>query len=79
MNINGGEITSDTGVLLLRQAERHLGSLDSIAQVLSDPRDQSKVVHDDALSMVRQRVYELPMRTCWIIGIYAGIQHSRGL
>jgi len=57
---SGGEITSDAGVLLLRQADRQLGLLKRISETLPDPRDPFKVVHD-ALSLLRQRVYGLAL------------------
>ena len=55
---SGGEITSDAGALLLRQADRRLGLLERVSEALPDPRASSKVVHD-ALSLLRQRVYGL--------------------
>ncbi len=55
---SGGEITSDAGVLLLRQVDRRLGLLKRVSEALPDPRASSKVVHD-ALSLLRQRVYGL--------------------
>ena len=44
---SGGEISSDGGVVLLREADR-----------VHDPRDSGKVVHSQ-LSLLRQRVYGL--------------------
>lgn len=43
---DGGRLTSDGGVLLLAQAERQLGIAERLAACISDPRDQSRVVHD---------------------------------
>ena len=43
---DGGDITSDGGVLLLRQADRLTGLSDSIARALSDPRRQASCDHD---------------------------------
>ena len=43
---DGGDITSDGGVLLLRQADRLTGLSDSIARTLSDPRRQASCDHD---------------------------------
>ena len=55
---SGGEISSDGGVVLLREADRHLGLLEAASRVLHDPRDSGKVVHSQ-LSLLRQRVYGL--------------------
>src|SRR6266480_196354 len=42
---DGGRITSDGGVMLLAQAERHLGIADRLARVIPDRRDQDQVTH----------------------------------
>ncbi|WP_434129668.1 IS1380 family transposase [Methylocaldum sp. GT1BB] len=55
---DGGAVTSDAGVLLLRQVDRKLGLLDSVAQRLKDPRDPSRCAHA-VLHLLRQRVYGL--------------------
>jgi len=55
---SGGDITSDGGVLLLRQMDQQLGLMASIDKILQDPRDQNQIKHSQ-LSMLRQRVYGL--------------------
>ena len=60
VNFEGGDITSDGGILLLQQMDRKLGLTEKIAGRLCDPRDPSKVKHDQ-LSMVRQRLYGLAL------------------
>ena len=55
---SGGDITSDGGVLLLREVDRQLGLLKSVDQVLHDPRHPERIVHSQ-LSLLRQRVYGL--------------------
>ena len=57
---SGGAVTSDAGVLLLRQADRRLGLMAEVGKRLKDPRDQSRVTHSQ-LSMLRQRVYGLAL------------------
>ncbi len=57
-DFSGGNVTSDAGVLLVRQADRHLGLTASVARVLADPRRQASCEHT-TLSMLRQRVYGL--------------------
>ena len=56
----GGTITSDGGVLLLRQADRLLGLTAGAAKLLDDPRRQASCDHSQ-LSMIRQRVYGLAL------------------
>ena len=57
---DGGDITSDGGVLLLRQADRLTGLSDSIARALSDPRRQASCEHD-VPGLVRQRLYAIAL------------------
>ena len=57
---NGGDITSDGGVLLLRQVDQRLGLSAAVAGVLEDPRRQASCQHD-GLSLVRQRLYALAL------------------
>jgi hypothetical protein len=54
----GGDITSDGGVLLLRQVDKRLGLLAAVDRVLPDPRDPCLIAHSQ-LSLLRQRVYGL--------------------
>ena len=56
----GGDITSDGGVLLLRQADRRLGLCAAVAAVLEDTRRRASCTHD-ALSLLQQRVYGLAL------------------
>jgi len=57
-DFSGGQVTSDTGALLLRDADRKLGLLEKAAKVIPDPRDPAKVEHSQ-LSVLQQRVYAL--------------------
>jgi hypothetical protein len=59
-NFQGGEITSDGGVLLLQQVDRQLGLSEAVARTLEDPRRQASCEHD-GLSVLRQRVYALAL------------------
>jgi len=59
-NFRGGDITSDGGVLLLRQVGHHLGLSEAVARALSDPRRQASCAHD-GLSLLRQRIYALAL------------------
>ena len=55
---DGGNISSDAGILLLRQADRQLGLVDRVAKVWEDPRQRGKVQHSWK-SLIRQRVFAL--------------------
>ncbi len=59
-DFSGGNVTSDGGILLLRQADRHLGLTASAARVVADSRRQASCEHT-ILSMLRQRVYGLAL------------------
>ena len=54
----GGDVSSDGGVLLLRQADRKLGLLKQAARELEDRR-RAKSCRHSLLAMLRQRVYGL--------------------
>ena len=57
---SGGDVSSDGGVLLLRQVDRRLGLTAEVARLLDDPRRKASCEHD-LLSMLRQRVYGLAL------------------
>ncbi|MFQ6024372.1 MAG: IS1380 family transposase [Acidiferrobacterales bacterium] len=59
-NFAGGDITSDGGVLLLRQADRLLGLSEAITRALTDPRRQASC-HHDLKSLLRQRLYAIAL------------------
>lgn len=59
-NFGGGDITSDGGVLLLRQADSYLGLCSAVSRVLEDSRRRASCMHD-GLSLLRQRVYGLAL------------------
>ena len=57
---DGGEITSDGGVLLLRQADRVLGLSAAMAAALTDARRQASCDHA-VLDLLRQRLYAIAL------------------
>jgi hypothetical protein len=57
-SFTGGDVSSDGGVLLVRQADRHLKLTATLAKRLPDPRDPAKVIHP-LVTLLRQRVYGL--------------------
>ena len=54
-DFDGGALSSDGGVLVLREIERRLGIADVLAYCLADPRDPTRTLHSHA-SMIRARV-----------------------
>ena len=52
---DGGALSSDGGVLLLREIERKMGVSDVLASCLADRRDPARVTHSHA-AMIRARV-----------------------
>src|SRR5258708_18443121 len=45
VDFNGGNQSSNGGVLLLREAERSLGGCSLLANTMTDRRDQSRIRH----------------------------------
>jgi hypothetical protein len=58
VDFGGGEITSDSGLLLVRQADQSLGLLEGLANCITDRRDTRYTDHD-LLSLLRQRIYQI--------------------
>lgn len=52
----GGSITSDAGVLLLREADRQIGLLNALDAAIPDPRHPAFVVHPQR-TLLAQRVF----------------------
>lgn len=59
-DFNGGSITSDAGALLLREVDRHLGLIDRLNAAIPDPRDPSRIVHEQR-HMLAQRIYGIAL------------------
>ncbi len=59
-NFDGGDITSDGGVLLLRQVDQRLGLSAAVTRALVDPRRQASCLHQGE-TLVRQRLYALAL------------------
>ena len=55
LTFNSGRLTSDAGVLVLAEIERHLGIAERLARCLEDPRSPGRVHHTLA-EMIRFRV-----------------------
>lgn len=59
-DFNGGDVTSDGGVLLLRQVDQRLGLTRRLSKILEDRRRQGSCDHDQ-LRLLRQRIYALAL------------------
>ena len=57
-NFEGGAISSDGGLMLLRQTDRRIGLTTAVADVLHDPRDPALVTHQ-LRDLIAQRLYGL--------------------
>ncbi len=55
---DGGEITSDAGLLLVREFDERLGLTAALRAAVADRRDRRYVTHD-VLTLLRQRVYQI--------------------
>ena len=47
-DFGGGDLSSDGGLLLLRQVDRHLGLSRAAAAAIPDPRDPERIRHSCA-------------------------------
>lgn len=57
-NFEGGALSSDGGLLLLRQVDERIGLSEAVADALHDPRNQDLIVHE-MRDLVAQRLYAL--------------------
>lgn len=58
VNFEGGEITSDSGLLLVRQADNALGLTSGMAACIEERRD-SRYIDHDLETLLRQRAYQV--------------------
>lgn len=61
MGFDGGDVTSDAGLLLVERTDKQLGLLEQVAAVLPDERDPIRIEHSVA-QLLRQRVYGVVQR-----------------
>ena len=57
IDFDGGTITSDAGLTLIREFDDRLGLTADVASPINDDRDQRYVTHD-MVTLVRQREYQ---------------------
>jgi hypothetical protein len=58
VDFDGGEITSDSGLLLIRQADNSLRLSERISECIEDRRD-SRYADHSMLELLRQRIYQV--------------------
>jgi len=59
-DFSGGDLTTDAGALLLRQADRRLGLLDALDRAIPDPRNPALITHPQR-ALLAQRVYGIAL------------------
>jgi hypothetical protein len=59
-SFSGGEVSSDGGIVLLREADRRLGLVAALDAVLPDPRHPVFITHRQ-VDLLRQRIYGLAL------------------
>lgn len=59
-DFKGGRLTSDAGIVLLREVDKQLGLIDSINACLPDPRDPRFTIHEQR-SMLAQRIFSIAL------------------
>src|SRR6266478_2141261 len=58
LDFDGGRLSSDAGLVLLKDPDEHLGLTHNLATVLSDPRDPRRV-HFTHHDLLKQRVFQI--------------------
>jgi hypothetical protein len=58
LNFNGGQISSDGGLVLLRQLDKKLGLTEGLVGCISDSRHQG-YTKQSSLDIIRQRIYQI--------------------
>ena len=56
VNFDGGDLTSDGGLMLMRRVDERIGLTRAVAAVFSDGRDPAKITHR-LRDLIAQRLY----------------------
>jgi Transposase DDE domain group 1 len=59
-DFGGGQVSSDGGLLLVRQVDRRLGLTQRLGKLLPDPRDPDRITHS-LETLLQQRLYGLAL------------------
>lgn len=54
-NFSGGDVSSDGGLMMLRQADLRIGLTEALDQALIDPRNPDLITHRQ-IDLLRQRI-----------------------
>ena len=57
-DFEGGRLTSDAGLLLLREVDRKIGLIDAVNEAIPDPRDPRYVIHQQR-ELLAQRIFAI--------------------
>ena len=57
-DFTGGEVTSDAGVMVMRETANKIGIIEQLAQAIHDERHQSYVKHE-LLELLTQRIFQI--------------------
>ena len=58
LDFDGGRLSSDAGIVLLKDIDEQLGLTRALAAVLSDPRDAHRI-HFTPEDLLKQRVFQI--------------------
>ena len=58
VTFNGGEITTDGGLLLVREFDEKIGFTQGFSDLIADPRNPFLIVHPQ-VELIRQRLYQI--------------------
>ena len=58
LDFNGGHLSSDAGVLLLKEVDQQSGLITALAEAINDPRDERYTVHSHE-DLARQRTFQI--------------------
>jgi len=61
-DFNGGHLTSDGGILLLREADKRLVLIHAVTKCLLDPRNPLLIKHSQR-EMLSQKIYSIALGT----------------
>ena len=56
----GGRLTSDAGIVLLKEVDQRIGLVDAINEAIPDPRDPLMTIHDQR-TMLAQRIFSIAL------------------
>lgn len=58
ISFNGGQISSDGGLILLKKFDKNIGFMDSINKLITDPRVLNRITHEQK-ELLSQRLYQI--------------------